>query len=193
MPGILGKKLGMSRVIQDDGRVIPITVLHCEPNVVTQIKTVDKDGYPAIVLGFCPIKKATKTRKFYHLKEFAPEEGKESNKGDTVTVEMFAVGDKVAVTGTSKGKGFQGVVRRFHMAGGPKTHGSHFKREPGSIGARAKPGKVHKGKHLPGHMGSETVTLKGVNVVYVDTKNNLIGVKGPVPGGNHSIISIKKD
>ncbi|MBP7057890.1 50S ribosomal protein L3 [Candidatus Gracilibacteria bacterium] len=191
MPGILGKKLGMTRVIQDDGRVIPMTIVECVPNVVTQIKTVEKDGYPALVLGFCPLKKPTKTRKFYHVKEFTPEQGKEYKDGDEIKVELFNEGENIAVTSVSKGKGTQGVVRRFHMAGGPKTHGSHFRREPGSIGARAKPGKIHRGKHLPGRMGTETVTKK-TRVVMVDAKHNLIGIKGPVAGGNHSLVIIKK-
>ncbi len=192
MTGIIGKKLGMTRVIQDDGRVIPMTVVQCEPNVVTQVKTVEKDGYPAVVLGFSPLKKPSKTRKFQVVKEFKIAEGAEPKKGENVTIEMFQEGDVVNVTGTSKGKGFQGVVRRWHMAGGPKSHGSHFKREPGSVGARAKPGKIHRGKHMAGHMGSETVTIQKTTVVYIDKKNHLIGIKGALPGGNKSLITIKK-
>ncbi len=191
MPGILGKKLGMTRVIQDDGRVIPITVIECEPNVIAQIKTADKDGYPAIVLGFSALKKPTKTRKFHHMKEFSPENGKEYKPGEQVTIEIFTEGENVAVTSTSKGKGFQGVVKRYHMAGGPRSHGSHFKREPGSVGARAKPGRIHPGKHLPGHMGLDTTTRK-THVVMIDKKHNLIAVKGPVAGPNRTLVSIKK-
>jgi large subunit ribosomal protein L3 len=169
-----------------------MTVVHCEPNVVAQVKTVEKDGYPAVVLGFSPLKRATKTRKFQYMKEFKIAEGAEPKKGENVTVEMFQEGDLVNVTGTSKGKGFQGVVRRHHMAGGPGSHGSHFKREPGSVGARAKPGKIHRGKRMAGHMGSETVTVQKTTVVYLDKKNHLIGIKGPVPGGNKSVVAIKK-
>jgi len=146
MTGLIGKKLGMTRVIQDDGRVIPMTVIQCEPNVVTQIKTVEKDGYPALVLGFSQLKKPTKTRKFYASKEFRIPGDAQAQKGDKFTVEIFKEGDKVAVTGTSKGKGFQGVVKRHHMAGGPASHGSHFHREPGSVGARAKTGQNSRGK-----------------------------------------------
>lgn len=194
MTGLIGKKLGMTRVIQDDGRVIPMTVIQCEPNEVAQIKTVEKDGYPALVLGFSKIAKPTKTRKYYVLKEFrlSGSAGDETVKpGDTVTVEMFKEGDLVSVTGTSKGKGFQGVVKRHHMAGGPASHGSHFHREPGSVGARAKPGKILRGKRMAGHMGAETVTIR-TSVVYLDTTKNLVGIKGAVPGGNKGIVSIKK-
>lgn len=191
MSGLLGKKIGMTRVIQEDGRVVPITVVQCAPNVVAQIKTVEKDGYSAVVLGFDPLKKATKTRKFHHMKEFRLEEGKEMKKGEEVTVEIFSEGDEVSISGTSKGKGFQGVVRRHHMAGGPASHGSHFKREPGSVGARAKPGKIHRGKRMAGHMGSETVTSKS-SVVYLDKKKNLVGIKGALPGGMNTLITIKK-
>jgi len=192
MTGILGKKLGMTRVIQDDGRVIPITVVQCEPNEVTQIKTTEKDGYPAIVLGISAYKKPTKNRKFQFLKEFRIDEGSELKKGDKLNIEMFAEGDMVRVTGVSKGKGFQGVVKRWHMAGGPKTHGSHFKREPGSVGCRAKPGKIVKGKSLPGHMGSDTVTILKTPIVYIDKEKNLLGIKGPIPGGNNTFITIRK-
>jgi len=191
MSGLLGKKIGMTRVIQEDGLVVPITVVQCEPNVVAQVKTVEKDGYSAVVLGFSPLKKPTKTKKFHHMKEFRLEEGKELKKGDAVSVEIFTEGDEVAITGTSKGKGFQGVVKRHHMAGGPGSHGSHFKREPGSVGARAKPGKIHRGKRMAGHMGAETVTYKS-SVIYLDKKNHLLGIKGALPGGINNLIAIKK-
>jgi large subunit ribosomal protein L3 len=192
MTGILGKKLGMTRVIQDDGRVIPITVVQCEPNIITQVKTVEKDGYPAIVLGISPYQKQYKNKKFHFSREFRIEENSEVKKGDLISVEMFQEGDLIRVTGVSKGKGFQGVVKRWHMAGGPKSHGSHFKREPGSVGARAKPGKIHRGKKLPGHMGSQTVTIMKSPIVYIDKGNNLIGVKGCIPGSINSFVSIRK-
>ena len=191
MTGILGKKLGMTRVIQDDGRVIPMTVIQCDPNTITQIKTVEKDGYPAVVLGFSALKKPTKTKKYYFLKEFRIKGDENLKKGDMVGVDIFKEGEKVIVSATSKGKGFQGVVKRHHMAGGPASHGSHFHREPGSVGARAKPGRILPGKRLPGHMGSETVTTR-TSVVYLDLKKNLIGIKGPVPGGINSYVSLKK-
>jgi large subunit ribosomal protein L3 len=168
-----------------------MTVIQCEPNVIAQIKTVEKDGYPAIVLGFSALKKPTKTKKFLAMKEFRTKGDEQIKKGDTITVEMFKEGDLVSVTGTSKGKGFQGVIKRHHMAGGPGSHGSHFHREPGSVGARAKPGKILRGKRLPGHMGDETVTVR-TSVVYLDNKKNLVGIKGAVPGGNNGIVSLKK-
>lgn len=190
MPGILGKKIGMTRVFQDDGRVIPITVVQCEPNEITQVKTAKKDGYPAIVLGFSKLRKPTKTKKFRYLKEFRTEET--FNKGDKITLEILKDVAKVKVTGISKGKGFQGVVRKFHFRGGPASHGSCFHREPGSIGCRAKPGRVEKGKKLPGHMGTTTVTVRDVPVIYLDPEKNLIGLKGPTPGPNGSLVIIQK-
>jgi len=191
MLGILGKKLGMTRILQDDGRVIPITLVQCEPNTVTQVKTKEKDGYPAIVLGFIALKKPMKTRKFQFSREIKIAEGEIYNKGDKVTVEKFKDIKKVEIIGVSKGKGFQGVVKRYHFAGGPETHGSHAHREPGSIGCRAKPGRVIKGKHLPGHMGTDQKTLKNIPVQYLDVENNIIGLKGSLPGGNRSLIFIK--
>lgn len=191
MTGLLGKKLGMTRVIQDDGRVIPMTVIQCDPNTIAQVKTVEKDGYPAIVLGFSALKKPTKTKKFYFLKEFRIKGDETVKKGDQVTVEIFKEGDLVSVTGTSKGKGFQGVVKRHHMAGGPASHGSHFHREPGSVGARAKPGKILRGKRMAGHMGNETTTVRS-SIVYLDSKKNLIGIRGAVPGSINGHISLRK-
>ena len=191
MLGILGKKLGMTRVIQDDGRVIPITVVQCEPNEVTQVKTTEKDGYPAVVLGFSALKKPKKTRKFKFQKEVRLDDGQEFKKGDSVSLKDFNEIKNVFVVGTSKGKGFQGVIKRHNFSRGPETHGSHHHREPGSVGSCAKPGRVAKGKKLPGHMGTKKVTLKGVEIVYLDPKNNLIGLKGPLPGPNKGLIFIK--
>jgi large subunit ribosomal protein L3 len=191
MTGILGKKLGMTRVIQDDGSVIPITVVQCVPNTVTQVKTTEKDGYPAVVLGFSELKKPTKTKKFYHLKEFKVE-NTELKKGDKVTVESFTEGESVRVTGVSKGKGFQGVIKRHNFGRGPMSHGSHHHREPGSVGGCAKPGKIQRGKKLPGRMGTDTVTLRGMKIALIDKKNNLLGIKGPLPGANKSLIIISK-
>lgn len=191
MLGILGKKLGMTRVIQDDGRVIPITVVQCEPNEVAQVKTADKDGYPAIVLGFSKLKKPKKTKKFKFLREVRLSEGDEYKKGETVGLEKFKEIKEVEISGISKGKGFQGVIKKHNFSRGPETHGSHHHREPGAIGACAKPARVHKGKKLPGQMGNEKITLKRVEVAYLDEKNNLIGLKGPLPGPNRGLIFIK--
>lgn len=200
MPGILGKKIGMTRLIQDDGQVIPLTVIECQPNTVVQVKTEEKDGYPALVLGFDALKKPTKNRKFRFLREFRIAQARNEvegpsqslKTGDQMNVEVFAIGDRTKVTSISKGKGFQGVVRRHHFAGGPRTHGSHMKREPGSIGARARPGKVHKGKRMAGHMGLERVT-EMKEVVYVDGGKNLLGLKGPIAGSKGSLIIIRKN
>lgn len=192
MTGIIGKKLGMTRVIQDDGRVIPITVVQCEPNEVTQVKTVEKDGYPAIVLGLSKLNKPTKNKKFHFIKEFRIEEGAETKKGDTVSIDIFSEGDTVKVSGKSKGKGFQGVIKRHNMGRGPMSHGSHHKRQPGAVGACAAPGRIQRGKKLPGRMGHDTVTLPRTQVVYIDQQNNLIGIKGALPGGNKTVLTITK-
>jgi len=194
MSGILGKKLGMTRLLQDDGRVIPITVVQCEPNEVAQVKTVEKDGYPAIVLGFSKLKKPTKTKKFYHLREFKIAETEAANykKGDAVTLESLKDVQIVKVTSVGKGKGFQGVVKKFHFRGGRASHGSHAHREPGSIGCRAKPGRVEKGKKLPGRMGGNQLTLRNIPVVLLQPEKNIICLKGPVPGPNGTLVIIRK-
>lgn len=191
MLGILGKKLGMTRVIQDDGRVIPMTLIQCEPNEVHQVKTEEKDGYPAIVLGFSKLKKPKKTKKFAYCREVKTSEGEEYKKGDIVDLSKFNEIKEVEVSGISKGKGFQGVIKRWNFSRGPETHGSHHHREPGSIGACAKPGRVAKGKKMPGHMGTDKITLKKVKVVHLDVKNNVIGLKGSIPGPNKGLILIK--
>lgn len=191
MPGILGRKIGMTRIFQDDGRVIPVTLLHCVPSTVTQVKTADKDGYPAIVLGFEALKKPRKTKKFRFLREFKVENTDAYKVGDTVTVEQLKEVKEVAVSAVSKGKGFSGFMKRHHFAGGPGSHGSHAKREPGSIGARAKPGRVIKGKRMAGHMGNEQVTVLHVPVVDVDVAKHLIAVKGQVPGPRGGMVKVK--
>ncbi len=191
MSGILGKKVGMTRIIQDDGRVIPVTVLECQPNEITQVKTVDKDGYPAIVLGFSKLKKPTKTKKFYHVKEFriTEDQAADYKKGDQVTLESFQDVAMVKVTATSKGKGFQGVIKRHNFSRGPESHGSHHHREPGSIGACAKPGRVAKGKKLPGRMGGARVSLRK-KIALLDSSKNLIALTGAVPGPNGSLVQL---
>lgn len=191
MPGLIGKKLGMTRVFQDDGSVIPLTLLSCTPQTIVQVKTAEKDGYPAIVLGFEALKKPKKTKKFRVLKEFRVEKPEEFKVGDQVTVQVFKDMKEVTVTGVSKGKGFAGFIKRHHFSSGPGSHGSHFKREPGSIGARSKPGRIHKGKKMAGHMGFEQVTLQHLPLLQVDTEKNLLAVKGPVPGPRGGIIIIK--
>lgn len=193
MTGILGKKIGMTRVQGTDGKMNPITVIECSPNVITQVKTVEKDGYTALVVGVDDTMKSKKTRPFRHMKEFkiAAEEAANFKKGDQVTLESMKDVEIVCVTGTSKGKGFQGVMRRHNFRGGPRSHGSHFHREPGSVGNRAKPGKIAHGRKLPGHMGSDTVT-RAAKVAYLNPEHNLIGIKGAVPGAIGSVIIITK-
>lgn len=193
MTGILGKKIGMTR-IQQDGKMIPITVVQCTPNTVTQVKTVEKDGYAAVVVGYDDTQKSKKTRPFRHMREFSLESGEEGslNKGDKITVESLKDMTIASISGISKGKGFQGVVKRYNFRGGPRSHGSHFDREPGSVGCRAKPGKIAKGRKLPGHMGSDMITLTQVKVAYINPETNLIGLKGAVPGATGCLVVICK-
>jgi len=192
MPGILGKKIGMTRIIQDDGRVIPLTIVQCEPNEVVQVKTSEKDGYPAVVLGFSKLSRPTKNKKFYHVKEFRTTEEDSPKKGDIINLDIFEEDEIVKVTGTSKGKGTQGTIKRYNFSRGPMSHGSHHHREPGSIGACAKPGRVHKGKKMAGRMGDEQVTIKRTKIVYINSKKNIIGIKGPIPGGTNNLVIIRK-
>lgn len=191
--GILGKKVGMSQFIQDDGRVIPVTYVQCHPNVIDQVKTQETDGYPAIVLGFDAYKNPSKNKTFKVKKEFRVQDTSAYKKGDQVTLSALKDGEveKVTVTATSKGKGFQGVIKRHNFARGPETHGSHHHREPGSVGMCAKPGRVQKGKKLPGHMGRDTVTLKNRKIVQILPEENVIMIKGPLPGPNNGYITIK--
>ena len=191
MPGIIGKKLGMSQVIQDDGRVIPVTYITCEPNEVVCVKTVDKDGYPAIVLGFDAYKNPSKNKKFKALKEFRVESSDEFKKGQKISVDMLKEVEAVTITGSSKGRGYQGVIKRHNFSRGPETHGSHHHRKPGSIGMCAKPGRVLKGKKMPGHMGNDTVTLKNRPLITVEPSENVIAIKGPLPGAKNSYVYIK--
>ena len=191
MPGIIGKKLGMSQVIQDDGRVIPVTYVQCGPNEIVQVKTQETDGYPALVLGFDAYKNPSKNRKFKVTKEFPVEDSSAFKKGGQVTLDVLQEAPAVTVTAVSKGKGFQGVMKRHNFSGGPATHGSHHHREPGSVGMCAKPGRVHKGKRLPGHMGVNTVTLKNRSVIGLHAKENVVAIKGPIPGANNGYIYIK--
>lgn len=191
-PGLIARKVGMSRVFLPSGEVTAVTYLRVEPNVVLRTKTKEKDGYNAVVLGIGG--KTWKTRKgkeqntYQFEKEWQVESLDGLEKGKTVTAEALPAESMVTVVGVSKGKGFQGVVRRYHFAGGPASHGSHFKREPGSIGMRADPGKVLKGHHMSGHMGHAQITIKHRPVVVCDAKNGIVGVKGPIPGPNGAAV-----
>ena len=201
--GIIGKKLGMTQVFAEDGRIFPVTVIEAGPCGVVQKKTASTDGYDAVQIGFEELKE-TKTNKpekghfkkagtaaFRHLREFKGD-ASDMEVGSEVTVNIFAEGDKVSVIGTSKGKGFQGVIKRHHFKGGRDTHGSMFHREPGGIGSSAWPSHVWKNKRLPGHMGNERVTSKGLTVVEVKPQDNIILIKGAVPGSAGGLVIINK-
>jgi large subunit ribosomal protein L3 len=204
MPAILAKKLGMTQVFQDDGSVARVTVLQAGPCPVTAIRTADRDGYDAVQLAFGQSKEKHLSRaELGHLKkadappmrtlvEFRDEVG-ELTLGETVTVDAFEVGSRVKVAGTSKGKGFQGTIKRHNFSRGPKSHGSHNVRAPGSIGASATPARVVKGIRGPGQMGNERVTQKGLEVVRVDAGENLLLVRGSVPGPRGGIVEVRSD
>ena len=202
MKGILGRKIGMTQVFTKSGKLIPVTVVEVEPNVVTQIKTMENDGYEAIQLGFDTKReklatkasightnKANTTPKRF-FKEIRGVDINEYTLGQTISVDIFEEGEVVDVTGTSKGKGFQGVIKRHNQSRGPMGHGSHYHRGPGSMGTM-RPMRVFKGKKLPGHMGRLTVTIQNLEVVAVDVENNVILIKGNVPGAKKSLVTIK--
>ena len=201
--GIIGKKLGMTQIFSELGESVAVTVIEAEPSVVIQKKTRDIDGYDAIQLGFGRVKRKNVTKAlqghfnkadkglFRLLREFRTASNA-YELGQELKVDLFKVGDYVDVSGTSKGKGFAGVVKRHGFSGGRATHGSMFHRAPGSIGASADPSRVFKGKKLPGHMGSERVTIQNVIVWAVRPEQNLILVKGAVPGGKNGIVLIKR-
>jgi len=201
--GLIGKKLGMTQVFNEDGSALPITLIEAGPCFVTQIRNIKKDGYSAIQLGFGEIKakKLTKGQMGHleknkipplrFLREFRAS-SPEVKTGDKVDVSQFEVGKRVDVVGTSKGKGFAGTVKRYNFKGGPKTHGQSDRlRAPGSIAAGTTPGRVFKGKKMPGRMGNERVTSQNVEVVLIDVEKNLIGVNGSVPGPRGGLVVIK--
>jgi large subunit ribosomal protein L3 len=193
-PGLIARKVGMSRAFLANGEVAAVTYLQVEPNTVVRTKTTEKDGYNAVVLGIEPrtwkTKKGAERTRFRTQKEWAVPSLDGFEVGKTITAEAFPVDSLVSVSGTSKGKGFQGVVRRHGFHGGPATHGSHFKREPGSIGMRAQPGRVLKGHPMAGHMGRVTVTLRRRPVIVADAAKGIIGIRGAVPGPNGSTLYI---
>jgi large subunit ribosomal protein L3 len=204
--GIIGKKVGMTQVFQEDGRAVPVTVIQAGPCVVVQRKSVQKDGYSAVQLGLVEPRKVKGVNKptIGHFKkadlppckvvrEVRVADNDEVKVGEKVSVAQFAAGDRVVIVGVSKGKGFQGVVKRHHFAGGDASHGSMFHRAPGGIGASAYPSRVIKGMRAAGHMGSDRVTVKNVIVVRVDEENNLLVLKGAVPGAGGGYILIRKN
>ena len=203
MKTIIGRKIGMTQIFDEKGKVIPVTVIEAGPCVVAQVKSVETDGYNAIQLGFGDVKesKLNRPQKGHftkakialkkHLREFRVDSLEGINVGDEIKADTFAAGDKIDVQGTSKGKGFQGVIKRHGQSRGPMGHGSMYHRRPGSMGPTSTPGRVFKGKKLPGHMGRVTVTIQNLDVVKVDLDKNAILVKGSVPGAKGAILKLK--
>ena len=203
MPGILAKKLGMTPLFLEDGRVERVTVLEAGPCPVTGVRTPERDGYAAVQLAYGATKEKHLSKPelghlrkadaapHRHLVEFRDESG--FSIGDTVTVDAFEPGQKVKVAGTSKGKGFQGTIKRHGFASGPKSHGSHNVRAPGSIGASAWPARVMKGIRGPGQMGNKRTTQKGLTIVQVDAERNLLLVRGAVPGARNGLVEVRTD
>jgi large subunit ribosomal protein L3 len=201
--GLLGRKLGMTRIFTEDGRWIDVTLLEAGPCKVVQRKTQDQDGYNAVQMGFGSVKEARckKPMRGHYasaglepmrfLREFRVEEAEELKQGDEIRTDIFKAGDRVDVSGTSKGKGFQGVIKRHGFGGGPGGHGSHFHRAPGSIGQSADPAKVYKGKRMPGQMGNVRKTTQNLEVVDVDLEKNLLVIRGAVPGAKGGLVMVK--
>ncbi|WP_343345611.1 50S ribosomal protein L3 [Terrisporobacter petrolearius] len=203
MKGILGKKIGMTQVFTEAGEVIPVTVVEAGPVVVTQVKTIENDGYNAVQVGFADVKEKSlnKPQKGHlaaantlkkHLKEFRVESVDAYTVGQEIKADVFATGEMIDVTGISKGKGFQGPIKRHGQSRGPESHGSRYHRRPGSMGACSYPGRVFKNKKLAGHMGSVKVTVQNLEVVRVDAEKNFILVKGAIPGAKGSVVTIKE-
>ena len=202
MKAIIGKKVGMTQIFDENGFVIPVTVIEAGPCTVAQVKSVDTDGYNAVQLGFGEVKDKhinkpekghfakSKLAAKKHLREFRVDSA-DVKVGDQVKADVFTAGDKIDVQGTTKGKGFQGVIKRHGQHRGPMGHGSMYHRRPGSMGSTSTPGRVFKGKKLPGHMGVQTVTIQNLDVVRVDMDKNVLLVKGSVPGPKGAILKIK--
>ena len=202
--GLIGKKIGMTQIFDEAGKVVPVTVIEAGPCVVTQLKTAENDGYEAVQLGFGDLspKHVNKPMTGHFkkndlpfkrtLKEFRLDDISNVNVGDVLKADVFAAGDVIDVSGVSKGKGFQGAIKRHGQSRGPMAHGSKYHRHAGSNGACSDPSKVFKGKHMPGHMGNVQVTVQNLEIVRVDTENNLLLVKGAVPGPKKSLVTIKE-
>ena len=201
--GLIGKKVGMTQIFDEQGKVIPVTVIEAGPCIVVQVKTTENDGYQEIQLGFGELKehKVIKPLKGHytkvnltpkkHLREFRVDSLENVKVGDELKADIFAAGDKLDIQGTSKGKGFQGVIKRHGQSRGPMGHGSMYHRRPGSMGPTSTPGRVFKGKKLPGHMGNQTITIQNLEVIKVDLDKNVILVKGSVPGAKGAILKLK--
>jgi large subunit ribosomal protein L3 len=199
--GLIGRKVGMTQVFQDDGTMVAVSVVAIQPNTVTRLRTPERDGYTAVQLGTDVVAKLSKPEagqlgdlpKVKTIREFRVDDAGSFEVGQTVNLgDLFAVGDEVDVTGVSKGKGTAGVIKRHNFKRGPKTHGSDHHRAPGSIGPGTTPGRVYRGLKMAGHMGDETVTVKKVRVVRTDPDRNLLLVKGSLPGARNGLILVKK-
>jgi len=201
LQGFLGKKIGMTQIFREDGRVVPVTVIQAGPCVVTQVKTKETDGYEAVQLGFGDVKRRNKpesghlknSRLSQYLREVATDDTSEFEVGQAIGVDIFESGEKVDVIGTSKGRGFAGVMKRWNFGGGPRTHGqSDRARAPGSSGGGTTPDKVYKGLKMGGHMGNRRITVKGLEIIEIDTERNLLLVKGGIPGATNSLVQIRR-
>jgi large subunit ribosomal protein L3 len=202
--GLIGRKLGMTRLFDEDGSVVPVSVIAAAPNMVTRVRTVERDGYAAVQLGAGAARRLTKpvagqlpplekdAPRPSVMREFRVDSTEGYEAGQALDVTLFAAGDLVDVTGTSKGRGFAGTVKRHHFHRGPVTHGSTNTRQPGSIGAGTTPGRVFKGTRMSGHMGHERVTIQKLEVVRVDAERQLLLVRGPVPGARNGLVVIRK-
>jgi len=198
--GLIGRKVGMTQVFAEDGTMVPVSVLAVEPNTVTLLRTQERDGYTAVQVGAGTARRTTKPRagqlqdlpKVRDVREFRVDDVADYEVGQSLDVSLFEEGDSVAITGTSKGKGFAGTIKRHHFRRGPETHGSDSHRAPGSIGGGTYPGKVFRGTPMAGHMGHERVTVKNATIVRSDSDRNLLLVKGPVPGPRNALVVVRK-
>ena len=201
LQGFLGKKIGMTQIFREDGRVVPVTVIEAGPCVVTQVKTLQTDGYEAIQLGFGDVKRRNKPQAGHlknsklsrYLREVSTDDTSEFEVGQTIGADIFEAGEKIDVIGKSKGRGFAGTMKRWNFGGGPRTHGqSDRARAPGSIGGGTTPGKVYKGLKMAGHMGNARVSQRGLRVVLTDPERNLMFVRGSVPGASNALLRIER-
>lgn len=198
--GVIGRKVGMTSIFQEDGTMVPVSVVEVEPNTVTALRTTENDGYTAVQLGTGSVKKLSKPRAgqlkglppVKHSREFRLEDISGYTIGQTLDATLFADGEEVDVTGVSKGKGFSGTIKRHGFRRGPETHGSDSHRQPGSIGAGTYPGKVFKGTGMAGRMGNDRVTVKKLTIVRTDSARNLLLIKGAVPGARNAMVMIRK-
>jgi large subunit ribosomal protein L3 len=198
--GLIGRKVGMTQVFAEDGTMMPVSVLAIEPNTVTELRTLERDGYTAVQLGAGSARRTSKPRlgqlkdlpRVRDVREFRVDDTTDYTVGQVLDVSLFAAGESVDITGLSKGKGFAGTIKRHHFRRGPETHGSDSHRAPGSIGGGTTPGKVFKGTAMAGHMGHQRVTVKGATIVRADAERNLLLVRGPVPGPRNALVVVRK-